>query len=268
MDASRTSPVASLRVVDLTVEFNDLIALQEISFTVGQGEFVAIIGPTGCGKTTLLRAMAGLTGPTHGEVWMDGHRVVEPGPERGMVFQEFALFPWLTVRQNIGFGLDARGLRGEARAQHVAKYVEMVGLRGFEEYRPRQLSGGMKQRVAIARALATEPAVVLMDEPFGSLDAQSRSDMQSELLRVWRQARPTIVFVTHSVEEAIFLADRVVILSARPGRVVAEKTIDLPRERVRTGADFNAVRAEIMERIQPGERAVAVADPPVEGVVG
>jgi NitT/TauT family transport system ATP-binding protein len=268
MDAGRTSPVASLRVVDLTIEFNNLIALREVSFTVGQGEFVAIIGPTGCGKTTLLRAMAGLTSPTVGEVWMDGHRVLDPGPERGMVFQEFALFPWLTVRQNIAFGLDARGLGGAARMEQVAKYVEMVGLAGFEDYRPRQLSGGMKQRVAIARALATEPAVVLMDEPFGSLDSQSRSAMQSELLRVWQQARPTIVFVTHSVEEAIFLADRVIILSARPGRVVAEMSIDLARQRVRTGAEFNAVRAAIMELIQPGEREYPAAEPSVEGGMG
>ncbi|HET7009432.1 MAG TPA: ABC transporter ATP-binding protein [Anaerolineales bacterium] len=251
MTDSSVSPASELRVVNLTVGFNGLQVLEDLSLSVRRGEFVAIVGPTGCGKTTLLRAMAGLTRPTAGEVWMNGTRVTEPGPERGLVFQEFALFPWLTVRQNVAFGLEARGVKESAWSEPVARHLQMVGLQGFEDYRPRQLSGGMKQRVAIARALATQPAVVLMDEPFGSLDSQSRCEMQSELLRVWEQTRSTIVFVTHSVEEAVFLADRVIVLSARPGRLVADLTVRLPRIRVRTGQEFNAVRAKVMELIQP-----------------
>ncbi len=245
-----------LRVVNLGVAFDGLVVLREVSLDFGSGEFVSIVGPTGCGKTTLLRAMAGLTRPTAGEVWMEGRPVTEPGPERGLVFQEYALFPWLTVSQNIAFGLDAAGVKGPSRSERVSTYVEMVGLQGFEDYRPRQLSGGMKQRVAIARALATGPAVVLMDEPFGSLDAQSRCDMQTELLRVWEQTHQTIVFVTHSVEEAVFLADRVIVLSARPGRILADLAISLPRLRVRTGAEFNALRAQVMALIESPENGL------------
>lgn len=181
---------------------------------------------------------------------MNGAALNGPGPERGFVFQDYALFPWLTVRQNIAFGLEARGVPAATRPAIVQRYVDLVGLAGFEGYRPRQLSGGMKQRVAIARALANEPAVVLMDEPFGSLDAQSRCTMQDELLRIWAQTHPTIVFVTHSVEEAVFLADRVIVFSARPGRVLADIPVDLPRLRVRTSPEFNALRAEIMACIQ------------------
>ena len=256
MAASSGSPSGHVRVVNLSVSIDALEVLREVSMDVGPGEFVSIVGPTGCGKTTLLRIMAGLTRPTAGEVWMDGGVVTEPGPERGLVFQEYALFPWLTVSQNIAFGLDAAGITGVSRSALISKYLEMVGLPGFEDYRPRQLSGGMKQRVAIARALATGPAVVLMDEPFGSLDAQSRCDMQTELLRVWEQTHQTIVFVTHSVEEAIFLADRVIVLSARPGRILADVAVNLPRFRVRTGPEFNARRAEVMSLIQTPENGV------------
>jgi len=253
MVTSSGSLPGDVRVTNLGVAFDGLEVLRDVSLDVGHGEFVAIVGPTGCGKTTLLRVIAGLTPPSAGEVWMDGRLVTEPGPERGLVFQEYALFPWLTVSQNISFGLDAAGVKGDSKSVQVSKYLEMVGLRGFENYRPRQLSGGMKQRVAIARALATGPAVVLMDEPFGSLDAQSRCDMQTELLRVWEQTHQTIIFVTHSVEEAVYLADRVVVLSARPGRILEDIVVNLPRLRVRTGSDFNALRAEVMTLIQtPG----------------
>jgi ABC-type nitrate/sulfonate/bicarbonate transport system ATPase subunit len=239
-----------LEVTNLSVAFNGLEALCDVTLHVAPGEFVCIVGPSGCGKTTFLRVIAGLARPTAGEAQMNGTALNGPGPERGVVFQDYALFPWLTVRQNVAFGLEARGVRGAARSDIAQRYIEMVGLAGFEAYRPRQLSGGMKQRVAIARALANEPAIVLMDEPFGSLDAQSRCAMQSELLRVWDQTHPTIVFVTHSVEEAVYLADRVIVLSARPGRVLAEIPIRLPRLRVRTGPEFNALRAEIMTLIQ------------------
>ena len=256
MATSSGSPSGQLRVVNLGVGFDGLEVLREVSLDVGHGEFVSIVGPTGCGKTTLLRVIAGLTPPSAGEVWMDGRLITEPGPERGLVFQEYALFPWLTVSQNIAFGLDARRVKGDSRSAQISRYLEMVGLQGFEDYRPRQLSGGMKQRVAIARALATGPAVVLMDEPFGSLDAQSRCDMQTELLRVWQQTHQTIVFVTHSVEEAVYLADRVIVLSARPGRILADLAVTLPRLRVRTGPEFNVLRAEVMSLIQTPENGL------------
>lgn len=239
-----------VEVLGLAVAFNGLEALCDIVLRVAAGELVCVVGPSGCGKTTLLRVIAGLTQPTAGEVRMNGVAIHGPGPERGLVFQEYALFPWLTVWQNIAFGLEARGIEKGAQAGIVRQHIEMVGLIGFEGYRPRQLSGGMKQRVAIARALANEPAVVLMDEPFGSLDAQSRCAMQAELLRVWQQTHKTIIFVTHSVEEAVYLADRVVVLSARPGRVLAEIPIHLPRLRVRTSPEFNALRAQIMALIE------------------
>jgi NitT/TauT family transport system ATP-binding protein len=269
MATSSGSTSGHLRVVNLGVAFDELEVLRDVSLDVGHGEFVAIVGPTGCGKTTLLRVMAGLTRPSAGEVWMDGGVVTEPGAERGLVFQEYALFPWLTVSQNIAFGLDAAGIKGDSRSVQISKYLEMVGLPGFEDYRPRQLSGGMKQRVAIARALATGPSVVLMDEPFGSLDAQSRSDMQTELLRVWEKTHPTIVFVTHSVEEAVFLADRVIVLSARPGRVLADLVVGLPRLRVRTAPEFNALRAEVMSLIQTPENGLHRPDLRSEvGVLG
>ncbi|HSB88976.1 MAG TPA: ABC transporter ATP-binding protein [Anaerolineales bacterium] len=253
MASSSAPSPGSLRAVNLGVNFDGLEVLRDVSLEVRPGEFVVVVGPTGCGKTTLLRAIAGLTHPSAGGVWMDGHRVTEPGPERGLVFQEYALFPWLTVSQNIAFGLEARGIQGHSKSGQVSKYLAMVGLNGFEDYRPRQLSGGMKQRVAIARALVNAPEVLLMDEPFGSLDAQSRCDMQTELLRVWDQTHPTIVFVTHSVEEAVYLADRVIVFSARPGRILADLPIRLPRLRVRTGPEFNALRAEVMALIESPE---------------
>lgn len=236
-----------LQVMGLSVAYNGLEVLRELNLHVERGKFVCIVGPTGCGKTTLLRVIAGLVRPIAGGVYVDGIPLDGPGRDRGLIFQEYALFPWLTVRQNIAFGLEARGTMTKAeRSQAVQHYTELVGLGGFEDYRPSQLSGGMKQRVAIARALANEPAIVLMDEPFGSLDAQSRCDMQAELLQTWRQTGQTIVFVTHSVEEAVYLGERVIVLSPRPGRILAETVIPIPHPRVRTSPEFNALRAEIM----------------------
>jgi NitT/TauT family transport system ATP-binding protein len=205
-------------------------ALEGIEFTVEAEEFVALLGPSGCGKSTLLNVIAGLLAPTSGAAWFDGER---PGarPVAAMVFQEFALFPWRTVQQNVEFGLEEAGVAARERADTARRYIEMTGLRGFEARYPHQLSGGMRQRVGIARALAVEPAVLLMDEPFSALDAQTRQLMQEELLHIWERTRKTILYVTHNIQEAVYMADRVVVLSRRPGRVLAEVPVKLPRPR-------------------------------------
>jgi NitT/TauT family transport system ATP-binding protein len=197
----------------------DFLALDQVSFEVAEKEFVAIVGPSGCGKTTLLRMAAGLEFPTDGAVNVGGHEVTGPGPDRAVVFQQFALFPWKTVRQNIGFGLKCKGVASAARENIVARYVQLMGLQGYEQAFPHQLSGGMQQRVAIARSYALDPDVLLMDEPFGALDAQTRVVMQEELIKLSRVNPRTVLFVTHSVEEAVYLANRVVVLTRRPGRI-------------------------------------------------
>jgi NitT/TauT family transport system ATP-binding protein len=205
-------------------------ALDQVEFTVEAEEFVALLGPSGCGKSTLLNVIAGLLAPTSGSVWFDGER---PGarPVSAMVFQEFALFPWRTVQDNVEFGLEEGGVPAHERRAIARRYIEMTGLRGFEARYPHQLSGGMRQRVGIARALAVEPAVLLMDEPFSALDAQTRQLMQEELLQIWDRTRKTILYVTHNIQEAVFMADRVVVLSRRPGRVLADVPVKLPRPR-------------------------------------
>jgi len=225
-------------------------ALNDLNLDVYQGEFFCFIGPTGCGKTTLLRIIAGLESPNKGEVLLNGQKVVKPGADRGLVFQEFALFPWRTTWKNIEFGLEIKGLPSERCREIVERYIELVGLQGFENAVPRQLSSGMKQRVAIARALANDPEVLLMDEPFGSLDAQTRNIMQRELLTIWQQTKKTIVFVTHSVDEAVYLADRIVVLTARPGTVKKMVEVELPRLRDRTAEGFYTVRRSILQELE------------------
>ncbi len=197
----------------------EVLALDDVSFEVGEKEFVAIVGPSGCGKTTLLRMAAGLDFPSAGSVLVGAHEVAGPGPDRAVVFQQFALFPWKTVEENIGFGLRCRGTPSDARAAIVARYVELMGLQGYERAYPQQLSGGMQQRVAIARSYALDPDVLLMDEPFGALDAQTRVVMQEELIKLCRVNPRTALFITHSVEEAVYLADRVVVMTRSPGRI-------------------------------------------------
>jgi len=224
----------------------DVRALESVSFMVGNGEFACLVGPSGCGKTTLLRIIAGLEQPTGGAVLLDGQLVVAPGPDRGMVFQEFALLPWRTVAENVELGLEIQGVDYETSRKVVDHYVGLVGLRGFENKYPRELSGGMKQRAAIARSLANDPRVLLMDEPFGSLDAQTRNIMQEELLEIWSKTRKTIVFVTHSVDEAVYLADRIVLLTARPALVREIFEVRLPRPRDRLHYEFVNIRAEIL----------------------
>ncbi len=210
-----------------------LLALDNVSLEVGDEEFVAIVGPSGCGKTTLLRMVAGLDSPSSGEVSVGGKKVAGPGPDRAVVFQQFALFPWRTVKQNIAFGLECRGAARADIDASVARYINVMNLQGHESAYPRELSGGMQQRVAIARSYALDPAVLLMDEPFGALDAQTRVVMQEELVRIRRNNKHTVLFITHSVEEAVYLADRVVVLTRRPGQV--KTIIDVASVRDREG---------------------------------
>jgi NitT/TauT family transport system ATP-binding protein len=194
-------------------------ALDQVSLEVGAREFVALLGPSGCGKSTLLYLIGGFLPTAEGRILVDGNPVVRPGPDRGIVFQHFALFPWKTVRENVLYGLERAGLARTEREERAKAYIELVGLAGFEESFPSQLSGGMKQRAAIARTLAFDPGILLMDEPFGALDSQTRSLMQAELLGIWQRSPKTVIFVTHDVQEAVYLAGRVAVMSARPGRI-------------------------------------------------
>ena len=209
----------------------EVLAIDEIDLKIKNKEFATILGPSGCGKSTLLRIVAGLIQPTRGIVRLDGNVITRPGQDRGMVFQSYTLFPWLTVRENIQFGLEISGIPKAQQEQIAQEFIEKVGLKGFEKTYPKGLSGGMKQRVAIARALANNPAILLLDEPFGALDAQTRALMQELLTQVWEELHQTILFVTHDVEEAIFLSDRVFVMTARPGKIKAEIDIPLGRPR-------------------------------------
>ncbi|MEW6688538.1 MAG: ABC transporter ATP-binding protein [Pseudomonadota bacterium] len=222
-------------------------ALHHVDLIIGKGEFVCLIGASGCGKSTLLRIVAGFEQPTSGDVRVYDAPITGPGSDRGMVFQDYALFPWLTVRQNIAFG--PRQKKHESVEELTQKYLDMVGLTKFADRYPYQLSGGMKQRVAIARVLANEASILLMDEPFGALDALTREQLQDELLEIWARTRVTILFVTHSVEEATLLADRVVVMTAGPGRIESDNRVRLARPREVSAADFNEVRRTLTERL-------------------
>ncbi len=226
-----------------------LIALDNISARVANGEFLCILGPSGCGKTTLLRMIGGLDHPTSGEIEVEGTPVTGPDPRLAMIFQEYSLYPWRTVRSNVGFGLQMRGMPYEEREKIENRFIGLVGLEGFGDSYPYELSGGMRQRVAVARALATDPAVLLMDEPFGALDAQTRNRMQKELLLIWEKTKKTVIFVTHSVDEAVFLADRIMVLSPRPGRIAGIYDVNMPRPRDRTGVEFATLRRDVLELI-------------------
>jgi len=213
-----------------------ITALDSIDFEVRSREFISVIGPSGCGKSTLIRLVAGLDAPTDGEIWVDNQPVCGPGADRGMVFQSYTLFPWLSVKRNVMFGLRMKGMGRGAAEKKALEWLDLVGLADFAEHYPAQLSGGMKQRVAIARALANEPRILLMDEPFGALDAQTRCSMQSHLLKIWEAVDITILFITHDLEEAIYLSDRIVVLGAHPGRVV--EIIEVPVARSRHPDQF------------------------------
>ncbi len=206
-------------------------AIRDVSLQVEAGQFISIVGASGCGKTTLLRIVDGLIRPTRGQVWVDGRAVDCPGPDRGFVFQQDALFPWRTLLDNVIFGLEIQGRSKQESRARAAGLLTLVGLDGFEHHFPHELSGGMRQRANLARALTIDPDVLLMDEPFAALDAQTREIMQSELLRIWRSNRKTVLFVTHQIDEAVYLADRVVVMTSRPGQVKAVLDIDIPRPR-------------------------------------
>lgn len=231
----------------------EVIALQQTIFDVYEGEFVTILGPSGCGKSTILRVVAGLVEPSSGQVLMDGREIKSPGVDRGMVFQSYTLFPWLTVQKNIEFGLELKSVNKKEREEIARHYLKLIGLDGFENVYPVNLSGGMKQRVAIARALANNPEILLMDEPFGALDAQTRTIMQELLLNIWEETHKTIMFVTHDVEEAIFLGDTIYIMTARPGRIKERIKVDLPRPRgyeVKDEPEFLMYKRRILELIR------------------
>lgn len=231
-------------------EPNDQVtALADVSFEIPRGEFFCIIGPSGCGKTTLLHTIAGFAQPTRGEALNDGTPISGPGPDRIMMFQEYGLFPWLTVWENIEFGLLAKGIPSKERVELIRYYVDMVGLSGFEKRHPAEISGGMKQRVSIARALAPDPDIVLMDEPFAALDSLTRDLLQEEILRIWEKTGKTFVLITHNIEEAVFLGDRVLAMSARPGRIKEIINIDIPRPRDASVRTHDKRFAEYKERL-------------------
>jgi len=244
-------PILDIRGVGKTYELNGqkIEALRDANLVVRKGEFVCLIGASGCGKSTLLRIVAGFEPPSAGQALMWDKPVGGPAPDRGMVFQDYGLFPWLSVRENIGFGPSSRGRPKSEVQDTVEHFVSMIGLTRFADAYPHQLSGGMKQRVAIARVLANEAEIVLMDEPFGALDAMTRERLQDELLDIWQRTKLTVLFVTHSIEEAIFLADRVVVMEPGPGRIASEHRIELPRPRDVSSPEFNVVRRELSARL-------------------
>ena len=244
-DAARPHIVVSGVDKRFVIPGGEIVALKDIDLTINQGEFVCLLGPSGCGKSTLLNAIAGFSAPTTGTITVDGRAVKDPGPDRGMVFQEYALFPWMTVAQNIAFGLEIKGM---SRAQIEPKVNELLAMLKLAEFRdrfPKDLSGGMRQRVAIARVLALDSPVMLMDEPFGALDALTRRSLQDELIRIWSATGKTIVFVTHSIEESIYLADRIVVLTYRPGTIKRDIKVDLPRPRDSASTAFNELKREL-----------------------
>ena len=229
------------------------VALEPTDLAVADRDFIAILGPSGCGKSTLLRLVAGLDRPTTGKAFLDGREIDGPGSDRGMVFQSYTLFPWLSVRDNICFGLREKGSALTQQHERAAFFIDKVGLRGFEHHYPRMLSGGMQQRTALARALANDPSVLLLDEPFGALDNQTRALMQELLVGIWDADRKTVLFVTHDIDESIFVANRVVVMTARPGRLKCDLAIDLPRPRdykIKTTPEFAHYKEQLTEEIR------------------
>ena len=242
--------------------FDQTLALQATDLDVAENDFVTILGPSGCGKSTLLRIVAGLDRPTAGEVQLDGRAIDAPGADRGMVFQSYTLFPWLTVLDNVCFGLIERGLGRPQAVEMAQAFLAKVGLKGFDKHYPKQLSGGMQQRTAIARALANNPRMLLMDEPFGALDHQTRELMQELLLGIWEEQRKTVLFVTHDIDEAVFMGSRVVVMSARPGRIKLDRAVPIAHPRhytIKTTPVFSELKAELTEQVRIEVRAAQAA---------
>jgi len=253
-----TTPIAEAAPVQIQVRgvektfavgAQKIVALQNIDLDIRKGEFVCLLGPSGCGKSTLLNAVAGFQPPTKGTVTVDGRIITEPGPDRGMVFQEYALFPWMTVAQNVAFGLEIKGMSKAEIAERVEWLLQKLHLQDFRNRFPKDLSGGMRQRVAIARVLALDSPILLMDEPFGALDALTRRTLQDELLRIWEEVGKTILFVTHSIEESIYLADRIIVMTYRPGTIKRDVVVDMPRPRDGSAPEFNRLKRELSQMV-------------------
>lgn len=253
----RLTKTFSIRDVENKRGQKEFTAIQGIDFVVNEGEFITLVGPSGCGKSTLLDLLGGLTTPTKGRILIDGKEITGPGLDRGTVFQQYALFPWKTARGNIEFGLEAKGVPKSERKEQAEYYLDLVGLKNFSDRYPHELSGGMKQRVAIARSLAFNPDVLLMDEPFAALDAQTRETLQGELLRIWEKTGKTIIFITHGIDEAVYLGQRVVVLSPNPGQV--KKIVDIPLTHrladadIRSNPEFVKARHEVWSLLHEHE---------------
>lgn len=235
-------------------EAKEIIALKNIQLTIPKGQFVCLLGPSGCGKSTLLNILAGFISPTSGDITVDSKTITTPGPDRGMVFQEYALFPWMTVEKNVAFGLEIKGLAKSEIENITNNLLKKLGLIDFKNRFPKDLSGGMRQRVAIARILAIDTPVMLMDEPFGALDALTRRTLQDELLRIWTELKKTIIFVTHSIDEAIYLADRVIVMTYRPGTIKKDIIINLPRLRDQSSKEFNDLKRDFDKLVMEEEK--------------
>ncbi|MGN5238684.1 ABC transporter ATP-binding protein [Rhodococcus sp. SJ-3] len=274
MTIRQTDP--KLRLEHVTKQFavrgssERFTAIDDISIDLAEGEFLVLVGPSGCGKSTLLDLLGGLSEPTSGRILLDGREISGPGLDRGIVFQQYALLPWRTARSNIEFGLEAKGLQKKERRDLADRYLELVGLHGFGDRYPHELSGGMKQRVAIARSLAFDPEVLLMDEPFAALDAQTRESLQDELLRIWRETGKTILFITHGIDEAVYLGQRVAVLTSRPGRIktVVDIEIDRSVDDVRSGDAFRRHRHDIWSELHSEvERGLGIETAAVEPTI-
>ena len=255
-------PSSILSVRGVERRFDRTLALQATDLEVAENDFITILGPSGCGKSTLLRIVAGLDRQTAGEVLLDGQRIEGPGADRGMVFQSYTLFPWLTVLDNVCFGLAERRLPRAQQLEIAHGFLAKVGLKGFDKHYPKQLSGGMQQRTAIARALANDPRMLLMDEPFGALDHQTRELMQELLLGIWEEQKKTVLFVTHDIDEAVFMGSRVVVMSARPGRIKLDRRVDIAHPRhysVKTTPAFAELKAELTEQVRVEVKAAQAA---------
>jgi NitT/TauT family transport system ATP-binding protein len=259
VDACKIAIEGKIVIEGLSKRFDDVLAVENIDLTIAAGDFVSVVGPSGCGKSTLLYMLGGFIRPTAGRLLADGKAIVKPGVDRGIVFQDYALFPWLTVEQNIAYGLQMKKSSQDEIRETVARYIDVIGLGGFEKRYPRELSGGMRQRVALARTFAYGPDILLLDEPFGALDSQTREIMQDELLRLWRTTNKTIVMVTHDVGEAVYLSTKVCVMSKRPGRIIETYTIALEHTESREAVVLSPQYTDVRNKVWLSVRRQALA---------